>query len=158
MTQHMLQEATIAEQSGRGDDAIVGGLFHDIGHIVSQHRMFTMEDTSDRMHEEVGTEVLDGLFPSSITACVRYHVATKRYPCASKPEYFRRLSPASIKSLKLQGGPLSTDEVATFEQNPDLQLIVVARYLDDTGKRPNMDTPPFQHFAPIVQRVVDRHF
>ncbi len=157
MGQHMLQGATIAEQNGQPEEIIVGALLHDIGHFTSEFGTFTMEDTEDRHHEDAGAEVLQRFFPSIITDCVRYHVAAKRYLCATRPEYLRRLSEASIHSLNLQGGPMRADEVTAFEQNPNLDQIIAVRYLDDAGKRPDMVTPDYWHFAPMVQRMVDRH-
>ena len=157
MAEHMLQGATIAEQNGMDEEIIVGALLHDIGHFTSEFGMFSMDDTHDRLHEEAGAEVLERFFPSVITDCVRYHVAAKRYLCATKPEYFDRLSPASIHSLNLQGGPMSAEEVEDFEKNPNLKKIIQVRYLDEAGKRDDMETPDFQHFAPMVQRLVDRH-
>lgn len=157
MAQHMLQGATIAEQNGQDEEIIVGALLHDIGHFTSEFGTFSMEDTEDRFHEEAGAKVLEEFFPSVITDCVRYHVAAKRYLCAAKPEYFNRLSEASIHSLNLQGGPMSAEEVAEFEKNPNLKKIVQVRYLDEAGKRADMETPDFWHFAPMVQRIVDRH-
>ena len=157
MAQHMLQGATIAERNGQDDEIIVGTLLHDIGHFTSEFGTFSMEDTEDRFHEEAGAKVLAQFFPSVITDCVRYHVAAKRYLCATKPEYFDRLSEASVHSLNLQGGPMSDAEVAEFEENPNLRKIVQVRYLDDAGKRPDMNTPDFWHFAPMVQRIVDGH-
>lgn len=155
--QHMLQGATIAEHNGQSERIIVAALLHDIGHFTSEFGSFTMEDTEDRHHEEAGAEVLERFFPSVITDCVRYHVAAKRYLCATKPEYFSRLSEASVHSLKLQGGPMSAEEVAAFEANPNLDDIITVRYLDEAGKRPDMETPDFWHFAPMVQRIVDQH-
>lgn len=157
MGQHMLQGATIAEQNGQPDEIIVGALLHDIGHFTSEFGTFTMDDTEDRHHEDAGAEVLERFFPKIITDCVRYHVAAKRYLCAKRPEYSRRLSEASVHSLNLQGGAMSSDEVAEFEKNPNLDQIIAVRYLDDAGKRPDMETPDYWHFAPIVQRMVDRH-
>jgi len=84
-------------------------------------------------------------------------VAAKRYLCATRPEYFKRLSAASIHSLNLQGGPMNAAEAAAFEQNPNLEKIIAVRYLDEAGKRPDMVTPDYWHFAPMVQRMVDRH-
>lgn len=157
MAQHMLQGATIAEQNGQDEEIIVGALLHDIGHFTSEFGTFSMEDTEDRFHEEAGAKVLEEFFPSVITDCVRFHVAAKRYLCAAKPEYFNRLSEASIHSLNLQGGPMSAEEVAEFEKNPNLKKIVQVRYLDEAGKRADMETPDFWHFAPMVQRIVDNH-
>lgn len=157
MAEHMLQGATIAEHNGQEEEIIVAALLHDIGHFTSEFGTFSMEDTEDRYHEEAGAQVLERFFPSVVTDCVRFHVAAKRYLCATRPDYFKRLSEASVHSLNLQGGPMSAEEVAAFEQNPNLEKIVAVRYLDDAGKHPDMQTPRFAHFAPMVQRVVDAH-
>ena len=52
---------------------------------------------------------------------------------------------------------MTVGEVAEFERNPNVRDIVAVRYLDDAGKDPDMQTPNFAHFAPMVQRVVDAH-
>lgn len=158
MAEHMLQGAAIAEQNGQDEIIIVSALLHDIGHFTSEFGTFTMDDTEDRYHEEAGAKVLEQFFPTVVTDCVRYHVAAKRYLCATKPEYFKRLSEASIHSLNLQGGPMNADEVAEFEANPNLKEIIAVRYLDEAGKRADMETPDYWHFAPMVQRIVDQHF
>jgi len=157
MAEHMLQGATIAEQNGMPEDVIVAALLHDIGHFTSEFGTYHPDDTEDRHHEDAGAEVLAPFFPSVVTDCVLYHVAAKRYLCATKPVYFKRLSDASVHTLELQGGPMSDDEVATFEANPNLEKIIQVRYLDEAGKRADMVTPDFWHFAPMVQRVVDAH-
>ena len=157
MAEHMLQAATFAERQGMAEEIVVAALLHDIGHFTSEFGTFSMEDTEDRHHEEAGAEVLAAFFPEVVTDCVRHHVAAKRYLCATRPEYFGKLSEASIHSLKLQGGPMSPEEVSEFEKNPNLSQIVAVRYLDEMGKEAGMETPGFEHFAPMVQRVVDRH-
>ncbi len=157
MAQHMLQGATIAEQNGLPEDIIVAALLHDIGRFTSEFGTFSMDDTKDRVHEEAGARVLADFFPSVVIDCVRHHVTAKRYLCATKPEYFDRLSEASIHSLNLQGGPMSETEVDAFEKNPNLKKIIQVRYLDEAGKHPEMVTPDYAHFAPMVQRVVDAH-
>ncbi|MEM7318468.1 MAG: HD domain-containing protein [Pseudomonadota bacterium] len=157
MAEHMLQAATLAERGGLSEDIIVAALLHDIGHFTSEFGMFTMDDVNDRYHEDAGAQVLDPFFPSVVTDCVRYHVSAKRYLCATRPEYFRRLSDASVHSLNLQGGPFTEEEVQRFERNPNLDQIVQVRYLDDAGKHADLETPGFDHFAPIVQRLVDAH-
>ncbi|MDA5093087.1 HD domain-containing protein [Aliiroseovarius sp. KMU-50] len=157
MAEHMLQGATIAEQNGQSEEIIVGALLHDIGHFTSEFGTYHPDDTEDRHHEDAGAEVLEQFFPSVITDCVRFHVAAKRYLCATKPEYYKRLSPASAHTLELQGGPMNEDEVAEFAANPNLGEIIAVRYLDEAGKRADMETPDYWHFAPMVQRMVDRH-
>lgn len=157
MAQHMLQGATMAETQGLPEDVIVAALLHDIGHFTSEFGTYHPDDTEDRHHEDAGAEVLSDFFPSVVIDCVKYHVAAKRYLCATRPDYFDRLSGASVHTLSLQGGPMDVDEVAAFEANPNLKKIIQVRYLDEAGKRPDMETPSFSHFAPMVQRVVDGH-
>ena len=157
MGQHMLQGAAMAEQSREPDEIIIGTLLHDIGHFTSEFGTFSMEDTEDRYHEDAGAAVLEEFFPKVITDCCRHHVAAKRYLCATDPEYFQKLSTASIHSLNLQGGPMCEAEIKDFEKNPNLKKILKVRLYDDAGKIPDMVTPSFWHFAPLVQKMVDSH-
>ena len=127
MGQHMLQGATMAEKSREPDEIIIGTLLHDIGHFTSEFGTFSMEDTEDRYHEDAGAAVLEQFFPKIITDCCRHHVAAKRYLCATDPEYFQKLSTASVHSLNLQGGPMSEAELKDFEKNPNLKKILKVR-------------------------------
>lgn len=157
MAEHMLQGAHFAEQEGESDDIIVATLLHDIGHFTSEFGMFSMDDTQDRWHENAGAEVLEAFFPRLVTDCVRYHVAAKRYLCATSPEYFDQLSEASVHSLNLQGGPMTPDEVRNFEKNPNVDAIVKVRKLDDRGKIAGLTTKPFTYYQPLIQSIVDTH-
>ena len=155
MGQHMLQGATLAEQNKEPDEIVVGALLHDIGHFTSEFGTFSMDDTEDRYHENVGAAVLENFFPTVITDCCRYHVAAKRYLCATDPQYFNKLSDASIHSLNLQGGPMSEAEIINFKRNPNLKQILTVRLYDDAAKVPKMATPSFWHFAPLVHKMVN---
>ena len=53
-------------------------------------------------------------FGPEVSEPVRLHVAAKRYLCAVEPDYFGKLSPDSVRSLGLQGGPMSADEIEAF--------------------------------------------
>ena len=121
MAEHMLQGAQFAENAGEPEIIIVAALLHDIGHFTSEFGSFTMDDVEDRHHEEAGAAVLERFFPTLVTDCVRYHVAAKRYLCAARPEYLKRLSEASVLWLNLQGGPMSSVEVGDFEKNPNVK-------------------------------------
>ena len=157
MAEHMLQGAHFAQEANEPEVIIVSALLHDIGHFTSEFGTFSMDDVQDKFHEDAGAEVLEPFFPTLVTDCVRYHVAAKRYLCAAKPSYYKRLSEASIHSLNLQGGPMNADEVAAFEKNPNLKDIVKVRYYDEAGKRADLETKPFSYYAPMVQRIVDAH-
>lgn len=157
LAEHMLQGAHFAEQRGEREEIIVAALLHDIGHFTNEFGVYVADDTVDRLHEEAGAEVLERFFPTIVTDCVRYHVAAKRYLCAIDPAYFGKLSEASVHSLTLQGGPMDAAEVTAFEANPNANDIVKVRYLDDEGKVVGLQTPPFAHFAPMVERIVAAH-
>ena len=155
MGQHMLQGATLAEQNKEPDEIVVGALLHDIGHFTSEFGTFSMDDTEDRYHENAGAALLENFFPSVITDCCRYHVAAKRYLCATDPQYFNKLSDASVHSLNLQGGPMSEAEIINFKRNPNLKQILTVRLYDDAAKVPKMATPSFRHFAPLVYKLLN---
>ena len=157
MAEHMLQGAHFAEAANEPEAVIVAALLHDIGHFVSEFGTFSMEDTQDRHHEEAGAQALEPFFPMLVVDCVRFHVAAKRYLCATRSEYFNRLSEASVHSLSLQGGPMNVEEVAAFKGKSNLRDIIKVRYFDDEGKKASMKTESFLHYMPMVQRVVDRH-
>ena len=155
--EHMLQGAQLAEEAGASDEVVAAALLHDIGHFTHAFPTDAADQGIDSKHEEAGAEVLAEFFPKIVIDCVRYHVDAKRYLCATKPEYYDRLSEASILSLKLQGGPMSDAEVAEMETNPNVKEIVQVRYIDEAAKIPGKETPGFDHYAPLLQRVVDRH-
>ena len=156
MSQHMLQGALKAEQAGASDELIAAALLHDIGHYTGEFPEDALEQGVNNHHDSAGAAVLAPFFPRLVVDCVRHHVAAKRYLCATDPGYFDRLSEASVHSLGLQGGPMSDDEVAAFRENPNLEAILQVRFWDEDGKDPDVETPPFAHYAPILQSVVDR--
>jgi len=85
-----------------------------------------------------------------VTEPVRLHVAAKRYLCATDPEYLAVLSPASIHSLQLQGGPYTAAEAAAYAATPFAPDAVAVRRWDDTGKLPGQVVPGFEHFRPVL--------
>ncbi len=155
MAEHMLQGAWLAEADGAGDDLVAAALLHDIGHYTSEFGAYSPDDLEDKHHDDAGAEVLAPVFPPVVTECVRLHVAAKRYLCATDPTYFGKLSPASVHTLSLQGGPMSPDEVAAFRRNPFHAEAVRVRIWDEGGKIPGMRTRPFREYEPLLQRVVD---
>jgi len=157
MSQHMLQGAVLAEREGASDELITAALLHDIGHYTSEFGPYSPDDTEDNHHDEAGARVLEHFFPPVITECVRLHVAAKRYLCATDGTYYGKLSQASRHTLALQGGPMNETEVEAFRRNPYYAEAVRVRLWDEGGKDPQMATPPFRHYVPVLQRVVDKH-
>lgn len=156
MSEHMLQGALLAEEAGASDELIAAALLHDIGHYTNEFPDDALVQGIDNHHDKAGAAVLAPFFPGVVVDCVRYHVAAKRYLCATDPGYIDRLSEASIHTLNLQGGPMSDGEVKAFQTSPHLADILQVRFWDEDGKVEGKLTPDFDHYAPVLQRVVDR--
>ena len=130
------------------------GWLLDLDRFGQRGGAFSLEDTSDKFHEDAGAAVLEGVFPAIVVEAVKHHVAAKRYLCAVNRDYHDALSPASVHSLMLQGGPMSADERAAFETNPHLEQILLVRSCDDRGKVPGLAVPPLDHYLPMMRRVL----
>ena len=149
--EHSIQTAVAAERAGAAPSLIVAALLHDIGHLI--HSM--PEDVADRginsQHEELACNWLSQYFGPEITEPIRLHVAAKRYLCRVEPDYIRGLSPPSIKSLGLQGGPLIDEEAEEFIRSPYFQRAVLIRRWDDLAKVPGLVTPDLQHYRSLLE-------
>lgn len=152
--QHALQGAHLAEQERQPAHVIAAALLHDIGHLFEPEFDRALEAEKDLVHEKLGEAFLKRFFGPDVTEPVRLHVAAKRYLCATRPGYFEGLSPASVHSLKLQGGPMSPAEVAAFEAGPHYADAVQVRLYDDRAKDPAMVTPDLDHFLVHVAKVM----
>lgn len=156
MSQHMLQAARLAEQNG-SDDALIGAaLLHDIGHYTNEFPEDALANGQDNFHESAGAAILAPFFPAAVVDCVRYHVAAKRYLCATDAAYYAGLSEASKHTLRLQGGAMNAEEVAEFQRLEHLDAIIKVRVWDDLGKDPAVGTPEFDYYVPVLERLVNR--
>ena len=152
--QHALQAAMQAEQQGCEPALIVAALLHDVGHMVHGLGDNPAAEGVDDRHEVVGHAWLSASFGPAVTEPVRLHVAAKRYLCAIEPDYFGRLSPDSVLSLSLQGGPMSAAEVAAFRALPHADDAVRLRRFDEAAKVKDLPTPPVAHFRAHVERCL----
>jgi phosphonate degradation associated HDIG domain protein len=152
--EHALQAAHLADCEGADDALVAAALLHDVGHLL--HGLG--EDIADRgvdgRHEDVGHAWLAKWFDPAVAEPVRLHVAAKRYLCATDPDYLGQLSPASARSLELQGGPFTTTEVSAFERNPYHKDAVRLRHWDDAAKVPNLSVPPLDHYRPRLTKLL----
>ncbi len=154
MREHMLQSAVFAEQDGANDLIIAAALLHDYGHFTHGLGEDIADHGIDGKHEEVGAEYLKDYFRPEIIEPMRLHVAAKRYLCAVDAEYFAMVSPASLQSLELQGGPFTPEEVKEFEKNPYFKQAIQVRRYDEAGKVPGMETPPIEHYRSIIEKAL----
>ena len=148
--QHALQSAKRAEDQGESAAFIAAALLHDVGHMIHDLGEDPASEGVDDSHEELAAQWLTRYFGPEVTEPVRLHVPAKRYLCGKYPNYFDKLSADSVRSLALQGGPMSAEEITEFEKNPHFQAAVRLRVIDDLAKDPAAVTPPFRHFLPAI--------
>lgn len=152
--QHALQAAWLAEREGRSDALVTAALLHDIGHMIHSLGENPADAGVDDKHEELGHAWLVQHFGPEVTEPVRLHVAAKRFLCGTEPDYFAKLSPDSVTSLALQGGPMGPEEVADFRANPHHAEAVTLRRYDEQAKVKGLETPPVAHFMAAVGRCL----
>lgn len=150
-TEHCLQAAYFAQTEAAAPELIVAALLHDIGHLVEDVPDDIADWTVDARHEEIGGHWLARRFPRQVSEPVRLHVPAKRYLCATDAAYFAKLSPASVLTLKLQGGPMSPPEVARFETERFHREAVRVRQWDDRGKIAGLTTPALADYRALIE-------
>jgi [1-hydroxy-2-(trimethylamino)ethyl]phosphonate dioxygenase len=154
MTEHALQAAYFAQSEAAPPALIVAALLHDIGHLVEDVPSDLADWTSDARHEEVGSHWLSKRFRPEVSEPVRLHVPAKRYLLATDPRYYAKLSPASVVTLQLQGGPMAAHEVAKFETERFYKEAVRVRRWDDQGKVVGLQTPGIADYRELIESFV----
>jgi putative nucleotidyltransferase with HDIG domain len=175
--EHMVQAAQLAEEQGYDEEVILAAFFHDIGHICAAaqeealagsgpstgtNHLAGSGPTADsdpsrmggygvRNHEEIGAAYLrEKGFSKKIARLVESHVEAKRYLTAKDPVYYGQLSEARKMTLEYQGGPLSEEEAAAFEQYPLFDLIIRMRKWDEEAKIEQKALPELGHYREMM--------
>jgi phosphonate degradation associated HDIG domain protein len=149
--EHAAQSAQLARREDGRPSVVAAALLHDIGHLLAPGG-----GCEDRRHEAVGAAALARWFPLSVTAPIALHVAAKRYLCAVEPGYHDELSPASQRSLRLQGGPMSAVEAVRFADHPQAGVAVALRRWDDRAKVPGLEVTPVEGYRSLLVTVSRR--
>lgn len=142
--QHMRQAGALAEATGAAPALIAAALLHDVGHLHGEGN-----------HNDTGALWLSQWFGHEVTEPVRLHVAAKRYLCTTEPEYFGLLSEESVRTLAVQGGPMTPAEVTAFEMLRYSGDAVAVRRWDDAAKDPAVRPPEFAHFRVLLAGLAD---
>jgi gamma-butyrobetaine dioxygenase len=150
---HMLQAAALAERDNAEDALIAAALLHDVGHFAGTLTGHDLMRGTDTRHGEAGAAWLARWFGEEVTEPVRLHVAAKRYLCAVEPDYLAALSPASVYTLGVQGGPMRAAELAEFTARPYARAAIRVRRWDDAAKDPAAEPPPLGHFAGVLRAL-----
>jgi phosphonate degradation associated HDIG domain protein len=154
--EHALQSAALAQADGAPDHLVAAALLHDVGHLVSDDNV-TLDDelTEDFHHERVGARYLARWFGPEVTAPVALHVAAKRYLCAVEDGYLADLSPSSLRSLHLQGGPMNDAEIEAFERLPHHDAATLVRRWDDRAKVAGLAVADLSRHRSLLAGLVD---
>ncbi len=151
--QHAEQCAYQAQKAGGDEELILASLLHDIGHLLDVEGTIRDERVGVVNHDEIGQQWLEAHgFSKRLAALVGGHVDAKRYLTAVNPNYFARLSPASVETLRLQGGPMDAETAAHFAAVPELRDILRLRSWDEMAKDPDWQGPGLESYRDMLAR------
>lgn len=146
---HGLQCARLARVRHPDDlELHVAALVHDIGQ--------TLTDNDEAAHGIVGAQFVGPVLGERVAALVELHVPAKRYLVTTDKAYSERLSPASVASLAVQGGPMSDEEVASFERRPWSSDAVALRRYDESAKVAGEVVEPLESWLPTLRLVAEQ--
>ncbi len=152
--EHMVQAAQLAEEEGYDEEVILAAFLHDVGHISEKATGDNeMDGYGIKDHEAIGAEFLrEKGFSKKLARLVESHVEAKRYLTVREPGYYDQLSDASRRTLEYQGGPMTEEEAAAFEQYPLFELIVKMRKWDEQAKIEHKPLPDLERYRDMMYR------
>ena len=150
--EHSLQAAYLAEEAGASRELILAALLHDVGHLLHNLGENAAENGIDTRHEIAGEAWIRTHFDHRVSEPVRLHVDAKRYLCFADRAYLAQLSAASVRSLRLQGGPFAESEARNFEKNPYFRDAVALRRWDDAAKIPGLPVPDLDRYFVLFEK------
>lgn len=149
--EHALQCAQLAEWAEARPSLVAAAFLHDVGHFVLE---VPDHGGIDDAHELRALSLLGASFAAEVTEPIRLHVRAKRFLVATDATYFATLSPASIHSLELQGGPMTRDEAETFAVLPFAADAIALRRWDDLAKEPGRPTPSPGYYLALLEETM----
>lgn len=139
--EHALQTADRAVDAGGDAELVAAALLHDIGRAPG-----VVEYFPTMAHEHFGAAFCRAQGSARIACLVARHVPAQRYLMAVDERYADALSPASVRSLARQGGPVSAGEVWAADGTR-------RRRWDDEAKAPGASTRFLDHFGAVLRGV-----
>jgi len=154
--QHAWQCARLARQAGASEALQLAAWLHDVGHLMTDLEGSPTERGIDDAHEELAARVLLPLFGPAVAEPVRLHVQAKRYLVSQKPGYAESLSADSVRSLALQGGPMTDEECAQFAALPAAREAQRLRVWDDLAKDGDLPWPATEQVLAELESLMAR--
>ena len=145
---HLLQTADLLGREHPDDPELTAaGLVHDLASAL---------DPGCEDHAREGARLVEPLLGARAAALVAGHTDAKRYLVTVDRAYAQTLSPNSTHTLVGQGGPMTGDELSSFESRPDWQSMLALRRADDAAKVPGRVVPDVDAWRPLLQRLATR--
>lgn len=139
--QHAWQCGLLARQAGAAPSLQLAAWLHDLGHLMTDLDGSPTLRGIDDAHEHRAAQALTVAFGPAVAEPVALHVLAKRCLVTVQPSYVDKLSPDSIRSLALQGGPMRADEAQAFVQLPSGRDALRLRTWDDMAKDTALQLP-----------------
>lgn len=158
--EHALQAAQQAlyafdETVGIDEDTVIAALLHDIGHRYAGKHASDMDGFGVVQHELIGAALLAARgFSAKVVRLVAGHVDAKRYKACKNSAYQDTLTYASQQTLLRQGGAMSAEEAAVFEQDPYFKQILFIRACDEKAKVAGAPTVPLAFYKNMIVRHI----
>jgi hypothetical protein len=138
---HAWQCGQLAKEDGVNAKLQLAAWLHDIGHLLSKKEGTPTIYGYDDHHEQIGGNYLATIFSEEVSRPVLIHVLAKRYLVSTDPQYYKSLSPDSIRSLALQGGKMTEQECCKFLELPFSKDAILLRRWDESGKNFDLKMP-----------------
>lgn len=153
--EHMYQCGELAREFAADEnDLILAAFLHDIGHLcvnLPSYHEYVITDYGVIDHDIIGAKYLSEKgFSNKVIILVSGHVQAKRYLAYKLPEYLSNLSPASLITLKEQGGPMSNDEASKFEKHSMFQNFLQLRRWDEQAKVPGLPLSNIPFYSNLI--------
>ena len=154
--EHAEQCAWHARQAGADEELVLASLLHDIGHLLEDEGAIRDQRVGVINHDEMGAQwLLTRGFSDRVAGLVGAHVDAKRYLTATNAGYMQRLTPASVETLYLQGGPMDSASAMHFAQDPDLEDKLRLRSWDEMAKDPAWTGPGIEAYREMLHRHLE---
>lgn len=147
---HALQTAALALAEGADDDLVLAALLHDIGKAKPVRQRYP-----GLGHDLAGERFCSDVLGERIAWLVGSHAEAKRYLVTTDAGYASLLTPASVRSLAAQGGPMSDEEVSRFVSHPWAADSVRLRRWDDGAKDPTAPGAELGTLIDIFERRME---
>jgi gamma-butyrobetaine dioxygenase len=145
--QHALQCAEHAVAAGSDAELVLAAALHDVGRAEPVRVEFP-----ELPHEAAGEAFARDRVGEEVGWLIGQHVPAKRYLVAVDEAYFGTLSPASVRSLEKQGGPMTAAEVEQFRSHPRWEDAVALRQWDEAAKDADAPGLPMAELLRIFDR------